>query len=753
MSGAEPELRSVTIALVGVSPNARITLRVLPAARRGAPPLIHDEVGARAWGVEPVQLLEGVEYLYEVEGLHGPLALEPGEVFAPDDEDGRRGRLRPGLHVGRVALVVTCAATGTHRAAVEVRARKLDYLRHYRWMLRDIAEAMTEVVMQRFAASALRFTSDTTRDAPTLYQRFALLRSMLDDGVLDAAMAEIVARPHRRWVRDAEEVAPGRGLPGGSFTARQVVRPGPRRPWCGAPRGTSLDTLPVNLRAARTVETVDTPENRFVRYALRRWVVILADLRDRIGANAGERARDGRAAAEIGDAIGRLDAHLRHALFREVGEMQRLPGESQVLHKREGYREVFRLFLAVESAALLSWHPEEDTWHAGQRDVATLYEYWVYLRLASLVGRVSGTEVDWKALVQPTNGGLEVSLCRGGRSVVTATVSRHGRPIELALFFNNRFVASTSAEGSWTRGMQPDCSLRVRLLAPGGGEDIWVHFDAKYRIERAAEALGERDEVTVSSRAMRDDLAKMHAYRDAIRRTAGAYVVYPGTSADLHTRFHEVLPGLGAFPMTPSEHGDAPGELAIQRFLEEILSHLALSVTQHGRWRHWTAAIFRDQPTIAIHTPPIALDADPPADVSVLVAAMKSEDHLAWIRRTRRYNLRADDRPGRVLPGAAALAARYVLLHGGGLPTLVWRMTGVVSVWTREQLLSDNYPAPGGAIYFVLGLDAELVIEPPLHAGALDALHAKAGVGGSTSIPFVTTWQALLLEVNWPRRD
>jgi hypothetical protein len=77
---------------------------------------------------------------------------------------------------------------------VEVRARKVDYLRDYRGMLRDLATVMTEVVMQGFAASGQRFASDTTRDPPTLYQRFALLRSLLDDGALDAALREAAAR-------------------------------------------------------------------------------------------------------------------------------------------------------------------------------------------------------------------------------------------------------------------------------------------------------------------------------------------------------------------------------------------------------------------------------------------------------------------------------------------------------------------------------------------------------------------------------
>ena len=41
----------------------------------------------------------------------------------------------------------------------------------------------------------------------------------------------------------------------------------------------------------------------------------------------------------------------------------------------------------------------------------------------------------------------------------------------------------------------------------------------------------------------------MHAYKDAIRRTGGAYILYPGESEEWRKiGFHEVIPGLGAFP-------------------------------------------------------------------------------------------------------------------------------------------------------------------------------------------------------------
>ena len=58
------------------------------------------------------------------------------------------------------------------------------------------------------------------------------------------------------------------------------------------------------------------------------------------------------------------------------------------------------------------------------------------------------------------------------------------------------------------------------------------------------------------------DLLKMHTYKDAIRRTAGAYILYPGTEGQ-YTRsgFHELIPGLGAFSIRPSKANSGAEEL------------------------------------------------------------------------------------------------------------------------------------------------------------------------------------------------
>src|SRR5690242_21774371 len=89
--------------IAGGSPQLRIA--VLPGSDGEAqPPLLLDlrGIAGRDETLEPIQLLEGVEYRFELSNVSdmGPVSTDRPEVFAPDDYTGRTGRLRPGLYTG-----------------------------------------------------------------------------------------------------------------------------------------------------------------------------------------------------------------------------------------------------------------------------------------------------------------------------------------------------------------------------------------------------------------------------------------------------------------------------------------------------------------------------------------------------------------------------------------------------------------------------------------------------------------------------
>lgn len=745
----------------------RLRLRPRREQGRGARAPLLDERGKPSEdALAPVRLLESEEYRYEVEfdpPVEGDLRVEPVEMFDPDVDAGTEGRLRPGLHTGLLPVVVAReGGDELGRTALEVCSRKLDYREHYRWMLRDLAEGFAELLMQRFAPTRQRFEVDPGTDARTLYQRFAFLRSLVESEVFDGAIQQVLRRPYRTWRVEDEHRRPGQGMPATSAVARQLAGPGPRTDAGPLGETLGLETVPRRLAVARSEETRDNVPNRFVRFAFERWRDVVAQIHELLeDADASSPVERGRRECQV--LLDRLDGVLAQELFRSCGRLHSFPAGNQVLQKREGYRSIFRAYVQFEAAAQLSWRGGEDVYGAGQRDVATLYEYWVYYALGREIADLCDRPFDFGQLVQASDGGLTLRLQRGKRQLLTGKVQRLGRRLTVELWFNRTFSATSDPKQSWTADMRPDCSLRI-----GSDEDsffhdeVWLHFDAKYRLDRLKEALGgEEDEEGGSSElededggsepdsqaaAKRADLLKMHAYRDAIRRSSGAYVVYPGDERAEYRQYHELLPGLGAFPLRPTQGQRPQGAASVRRFVDRVLDQVALQTSQHERARYWEKKSYaeRREPESRVEAAPFL--EEPPADSRVLLGYVKGEEHHGWIRRKGRYNLRVGDRTGGVQPGADALAARYLLLYGRGpgLPAL-WRVAGEPQLAGREELQREGYPEPGGEQYFLLRLGAPLRYDPleAMSSVVLEDFHRRRSAR-PRGWPLVVRWKELV---------
>lgn len=681
----------------------------------------------RDTSLEPVQLLEGEEYFYEINvdrSEIGELITDKPEIFNPNPK-GNQGRLRPGSYTGSLLVKIFAGEKELGLVSLEVRSRKLDYLRHYRWMLQNIAEGFSEVIMERFAPTEQRFATDQYQDAKTLYQRFAFLKSLISGEIFEAAMRQILARPHRIWVEEEEFRRPGQSIRADSRLARQLSKPGPRFAWQEGQFRLGVDSLPSQLTVARREESLDTPENRFIKFALSLWRSVISEIGQALEREIKSQPVK-RGLQEIKEAKDQIDVFLSHQLFREVGRLTQFPASSQVLQKKEGYRDLFRNYIQSEVAALLTWQGGEEVYGAGQRDVATLYEFWVFLQLANIVSNLCQESFNSVDLLEISKDGLNINLRRGESKVLSGTVSRLGRRLRLEFWFNRTFGPNSQPRMSWTRPMRPDCSL---LILPdeecmASFERVWLHFDAKYRVENLEGLFGkkvvsleeeakifEEEEVAEArGRAKRSDLLKMHTYRDAIHRTAGAYVIYPGDKPEELTEYHELLPGLGAFVLFPTETGDALGTASLTQFIEKVLRHIASQITQHERWRYWTKEAFNERYRVEEHGQAVPFLLRPPADTLVLLGYVKSHQHLHWIHDNKQYNLRADKRRGSVGLRSVELAADFILLYGQGINEIeLWRVSDEPEIKTKLKMSEMAYPEPKGELYFCLPIER---IEP-----------------------------------------
>lgn len=693
-----------------------------------------------------MQLLEGAEYRYEleVESAARSFSSDRPEILQRDTETGETGRIRTGLYTGSMPLRILQNNDLLGTVYLEIRSRKLDYRNDYRWMLRDLAESFAEILMQKFAVSDLNFSPDASRDPSTAYQQFAFLSSFISSESFKTSLSQILSRPFIRWDTKQNLVAPGRGIKSSSQFARQIGRVGPLTTWHRAP-----GSLPEKISQSQTEAEIDNIENRFIKYVIQQWHSLVLGIHEILDTQT-DSPQKRRGKRECSFVIDELDAVLNEDFFKEVGPLTATPLNNQVLQRRVGYRDIYRAFLEFEVASQLSWEGGEDLYKAGQRDVATLYEYWVFIRLAEILSEVIDVPFDFEKLLQPSSDKLNIGLKQGSELVLSGNSLRFGRSISVDFWFNKSFSVRSSGDSTWSRPMRPDFSLRLRPEGYGNSDETWVHFDAKYRLDAVSEAFGEaidQDDSNskLESRPLREDLLKMHAYRDAIRRSSGAYVLYPGNASEQCFEFHELLPGLGAFGFRPSESGESPGRSSIMNFMNDVLDHISDQLTQHERGRYWIRESYRANELVApVLKPLIKILEKPPADTNVLIGYVKNAAQKSWILDNGLYNLRADKRRGSISLGSHELGAEIAVLY---CPKEKWcevfKVYGSPYIKTSQEM--DGYPSPSGNVYICLPIkrieDANLLKLGLSAQKMVELRKLKTPIAGN---PIITNWSKLM---------
>jgi predicted component of viral defense system (DUF524 family) len=327
------------------------------------------------------------------------------------------------------------------------------------------------------------------------------------------------------------------------------------------------------------------------------------------------------AAREAESWVSQLQELLAHDLWRGVGVNRQFPSNSQVLLKRRGYRDVLRFDLALRLSLRLPWSQGEklaEGLTGDIRPVSELYEYWCFFLLRRVLAEVCQTELPGNgSFLSFTQDGLQVRLVKGKRSQVTFVYRQDAASaVKVALFYNRRFPRPSHNppgwEGSYTATFDPDYSIAIRVSKGAVVQKHWLHFDAKYRLEPAelaqafhdssAAVMADADEDEtgyeheISRLYRREDLFKMHTYRDGILSTRGAYILFPGDGVGMRmegssqnffirhpsafqgTAAHN-FPSVGAFDLCP---GRDETQLPV---LKEFLSSVLEAVAAGGPYR------------------------------------------------------------------------------------------------------------------------------------------------------------------------
>ncbi len=718
-------------------------------------------------GEEIIQLLEGSSYEYGLpEGFS--LSDTSGNIVKPSRKDKNRGRITPGIYVGRLPLTIESKENKSFNIAVEVRSIKADYRSEYRKMLEDITEECTDLLMIHSSPVTQRYTVNYEGKSTTLYQRFAFVKSIVDSDEFRNAVHRIITMPVTSWTHKTENIDIRRSRHISPSQIRQIASRNdrtnlpskhPLRELAG------IQSVPSYLTSKTKIDTVDTPENRFVKHVLQEFQRFCGLVCRHIESNEAAIEKRPYIYQEALTLEEQFGAYLNHNMFREISRPDSLPLNSPVLQRKEGYREILRVWLMFDLAAKLIWDGfDQDQYQAGKRDVATLYEYWLFFKMLKLVQDTFKLKAkNTKDLIKETSDGLGIQLKAGKHVAVEGDFTYKKRHLKIKFSYNRTFTNSNYPKGgSWTKQMRPDYTLSLwpADFSEKKAEEqeliVHIHFDAKYKVEGLKYLIDDTDtDLTKEKNEQKEgtykraDLLKMHAYKDAIRRTAGAYILYPGTEEYSRKGFHEIIPGLGAFPVSPSNNGQGLNE--IKSFIIEVLDHYSNRASQREELSYHTYEVNKDNiDSEEIHEAMPeqyhGVRVNSPQDTSVLIGYYNKKQYQ-WIKNKQLYNIRVDKNAGLTKYSSAELEADYLLLHGenGLITDDIWKITSKeAALMSKQELKDKNYPSkPSRDYYFVY--EIEPVSNLDFSDQKWDIRNLKGySPGHGSARPFAVTLQELL---------
>jgi hypothetical protein len=534
-----------------------------------------DGVKSATIGDEPLEngsqakavFFDNAEYPVWVEfGNHVSKALFGSMLRADNERFSFRGHTLAGFinygnEIGRseLQLVYNIGKEQKHfKLSYEVLSTKLNYHEHWKKIVEDIEAEYRMLALDYMKRTFHGFSPDTKGDTPELIW-WSIFAGEQEKFV--KACRSIIERPRRR-LRGYEVYL----------------------------RADKLKRVPANIenelaehrkeqahlyRVEEHIQSNDTQENRFLKYALEQISMKYETLKKRIETirNTSEYLKQ-----EM-DEVEKTLTHLkRNPFFRTVGRFKGLTQESLVLQRATGYSQVYRTWNLLRRAYSLN----DGMYRLQSKDIATLYEIWCFIEVSHIVKKQLGKDIDVDHRNRMEMSGVFTwELGKGEHSRIL--FRKDG--VELAeLVYNPKHTEKENDSISMehlvvpTVPQKPDIVLQLTKDDIKKGMKMTYLFDAKYRInDRTNEGVDTPPD---------DAINQMHRYRDAIyykdnqnadgklkKEVIGGYILFPGNGDPLEVakaKFQQSLDevNIGAFPLRPN---DKDNRKLLEEFIQKLI--------------------------------------------------------------------------------------------------------------------------------------------------------------------------------------
>ena len=456
--------------------------------------------------------------------------------------------------------------TRTFRFGFEVLSTKLDYHEHWRVIVEDIEREYRMLSLDYMRRTFHGFSPDQNGEHPDIVW-WSVFEGEQQKFI--KACKSIIDRPRHRL--HGEEV----------YLRADKLKQTPHNI---ENRLAEHRREPAYLyRVEQQIQSNDTQENRFLKFALHQISKRYEKLRQRI--EAVRTASDTMKAAMLAtsETLKRLQ---HHPFFRTIGRFKGMSQESMVLQKATGYSLVYRTWNLLRRAYSLN----DGLYRLQTKDIATLYEIWCFIEVSHIVKEqlhLEDENVEHRNRME-MNGIFSWELGKGEHSRIL--FRKDG--IELAELVYNPKNADKGNDNVGMKNLvvptvpqKPDIVLQLTKNDLQQGMKMTYLFDAKYRIDGRDNGVDTPPE---------DAINQMHRYRDAIyykdydakalkKEVIGGYILFPGDGDPdgvAVSKFYKTIKevNIGAFPLRPK---DVENRELLENFIEELIQTKSYETIAH----------------------------------------------------------------------------------------------------------------------------------------------------------------------------
>ena len=447
--------------------------------------------------------------------------------------------------------------TRTFRFGFEVLSTKLDYHEHWRAIVEDIEREYRMLSLDYMRRTFHGFSPDQNGEHP------------------DIVWWSVFEGEQQKFIRACKSII---DRPRHRLHGEEVYL-----------RADKLKQIPHNIenrlaehrkesaylyRVEQHIQSNDTQENRFLKFALNKISKRYEDLRQRIEAIKTASGTMKSAMLATSETLKRLQ---HHTFFRTIGRFKGINQESMVLQKATGYSQVYRTWNLLRRAYSLN----DGLYRLQTKDIATLYEIWCFIEVSHIVKEqlhLENEDVEHRNRME-MNGIFSWELGKGERSRIL--FRKDG--VELAeLVYNPKHDDKKNDSVGMknlvvpTVSQKPDIVLQLTKNDLQQGMKLTYLFDAKYRIDGKDNGVDAPPE---------DAINQMHRYRDAIyykdydanalkKEVIGGYILFPGDGEPNDvavSKFYKTIKkvNIGAFPLRPK---DVENRKLLEQFIKELIN-------------------------------------------------------------------------------------------------------------------------------------------------------------------------------------